>query len=138
MLGRRLFANCAICAVTAAVAAGGHEALAQAAPGGISRKTLTTTDMPGGKLVCIQMIADLDPGAQITRHTHPGIEAGYVMDGSATLSVKGEPDRTLKLGDGYAIPAETPHAALNGGQKTRLLITYTVEKDKPLASPAPA
>jgi quercetin dioxygenase-like cupin family protein len=43
----------------------------------------------------------------------------------------------LKVGDAFQIPADTPHA---GGAaataKTRLIITYVVQKGKPLATPA--
>jgi len=43
----------------------------------------------------------------------------------------------IKAGDAFQIPAETPHAGGKPGDaKSRLLITYVVEKGKPLASPA--
>ena len=42
----------------------------------------------------------------------------------------------LKPGDGFQIPPETPHAGGKPGEtKSRLLINYIVEKDKPLAKP---
>ena len=45
----------------------------------------------------------------------------------------------IKPGDGFQIPPETPHAGGKPGDaKSRILITYVVEKGKPLASPAPA
>ena len=135
MLSRRIFAGCALCAVTLS---GLSEAQAQAAPGGLSRKVLSSTDMPGGKLACVEVLAEIDPGFQVARHTHPGVESAYVLEGSMTLSVKDQPDRALKAGDFYQVAAEVPHAAVNGSAKTRILATYTVEKDKPLASPAPA
>jgi quercetin dioxygenase-like cupin family protein len=43
----------------------------------------------------------------------------------------------IKAGDALQVPAETPHAGGKPGEaKTRVLITYVVEKGKPLASPA--
>jgi hypothetical protein len=63
----------------------------------------------------------------VARHTHPGIESAYVLEGGFELPIQGQPTRTIKPGDGFQIPPETPHA---GG------ITYVVEKGKPLASPA--
>jgi len=43
----------------------------------------------------------------------------------------------LKIGDGFQIPPETPHAGGKPGDKTtRIAITYVVEKGKPLVSPA--
>lgn len=138
MLGRRMFANCAVCAIVAGSVAGTGSAFAQGTPGGITRKVLSSTDMPGGKLVCVEAMAEIDPGFLVARHTHPGVESAYVVEGSATLSVQGQPDRVLKAGDSYQVAAEVPHAAQNGAQKTRILVVYTVEKDKPLTSPAPA
>jgi quercetin dioxygenase-like cupin family protein len=51
--------------------------------------------------------------------------------------VKGQPDRAIKAGDGFQIPPEVPHSVRNGPEKSRVVATYIVEKDKPLASPAP-
>jgi quercetin dioxygenase-like cupin family protein len=43
----------------------------------------------------------------------------------------------LKAGDGFQIPPHTPHAGGKPGTaRTRVLITYILEKGKPLASPA--
>jgi quercetin dioxygenase-like cupin family protein len=43
----------------------------------------------------------------------------------------------LKTGDGFQIPPDTPHAGGAAGMtKSRVLITYVVEKGKPLASAA--
>ena len=132
MIGRRLFANCAICAIVAA------PGVANAQTPGLTRKVLSSTDMPGGKLVCVEAIAEIDPGFMVARHTHPGIESSYILEGEVTLMVAGQPDRAIKAGDHFQVPAEVPHAAKNGAKKTKILAVYTVEKDKPLASPAPA
>jgi quercetin dioxygenase-like cupin family protein len=69
----------------------------------------------------------------VARHTHPGIESSYVLEGEISLEVQGHPARTFKVGDGFQV---TPHGGKNGDKKTRLAINYIVEKDKPLASPA--
>jgi quercetin dioxygenase-like cupin family protein len=43
----------------------------------------------------------------------------------------------LKPGDSFQIPPNTPHAGgAAGTAKSRLVITYVVEKGKPLATPA--
>src|SRR5947207_9328190 len=46
-------------------------------------------------------IAELAPSVNIGRHTHPGLESGYVMDGEFTLLVEGKPPLALKAGDSY-------------------------------------
>ena len=71
-------------------------------------------------------------------HTEcPGIESAFVVSGGGTLSVKGQADRLLKAGEGYQVPPETPHSLRNGPEASRVVVTFIVEKDKPLSSPAP-
>jgi quercetin dioxygenase-like cupin family protein len=134
------FASCAICGITEFVAA---EAFAQgAAPAptpGVTRKILSQTDGPAPGYVTILAEAIIEPGVAVARHTHPGIESAYVLEGGFELPVQGQPTRTIKAGDAFQIPPETPHAGGKPGEtKSRILITYVVEKGKPLASPAPA
>ena len=77
----------------------------------------------------INVEAEIDPGVTVARHTHPGIESGYVLEGGLDLPIEGQPTRTLKPGDGFQVPPETPHAgAKNGDKKTRVAINYVVEK----------
>ncbi len=91
--------------------------------------------MPG--YVTINMEVEIEPGVMVARHKHPGIESGYVLEGGQDLPIEGHPTVVLKPGVGYQVPAETPHAgAKPGDKKTRIAITYVVEKGKPLASPA--
>ncbi|MFG1371082.1 cupin domain-containing protein [Xanthobacter oligotrophicus] len=138
MLNRRRFiSSCVICA-TAGFAATDADAQAPApAATGITRTVLGKTDLPGDKYVTILMTADLEPGFLVPRHTHPGIESSYVASGGGILLVKGQADRTLQAADGFQIAPEVPHAFKTGAEKTRLAITYVVEKDKQLATPAP-
>jgi quercetin dioxygenase-like cupin family protein len=134
MLNRRGFVNCAICTAVGLVAASG-EAGAQAP--GFTRKILQKIEYPGDKYVCVMVEVEIEPNGIIARHTHPGVESSYIISGSSTLSVKGQPDRVVNAGDGFQIPPEVPHSVRNGPDKTRVIANYTVEKDKPLASPAP-
>ena len=141
MLTRRGFAgvaSCAICAVTGFIAT---EVSAQGAPpaavAGVKRKVLSQLDGPMPGYVTINMEVEIEPGVTVARHTHPGIESSYVLEGGFELPVQGQPTRMLKAGDGFQIPPETPHAGGKpGDKKSRIAITYVVEKGKPLASPA--
>jgi quercetin dioxygenase-like cupin family protein len=73
----------------------------------------------------------------VGRHTHPGIESAYVLEGGFELPIQGQETRNMKAGDAFQIAPETPHAGGKPGtSKTRILITYVVQKDKPLATPA--
>jgi quercetin dioxygenase-like cupin family protein len=138
MLTRRGFAGCAICALTGFIAT---EASAQGAPAvtttGYTRKILSQVDGPTPGYVTILVEAELQAGGTIARHTHPGIESTYILEGSVEIPIEGQPTRSYKAGDHYQIPAGTRHA---GGKpsdtKVKLATTYVVEKDKPLVSPA--
>ena len=141
MLTRRGFAGFASCAACGLTGFMSTEASAQGAPAattpGVTRKILAQTDGPMPGYVTINAEAEIDPGVTVARHTHPGIESGYVLEGGFDLPIQGQPTRTLKPGDGFQVPPETPHAGSpNGDKKSRVAITYVVEKGKPLASPA--
>jgi quercetin dioxygenase-like cupin family protein len=135
MLKRRGFVSCAICAAVGLVASA-VEADAQGQPG-FSRTVLQKIEYPGDKYVSVLVAVEIEPNALVARHTHPGVESSYLVAGGGTLSVKGQPDRVLKPGDGFQVPPEVPHSLRNGSEKTRIAATFIVEKDKPLASPAP-
>ncbi|WP_029002811.1 cupin domain-containing protein [Azorhizobium doebereinerae] len=134
MLSRRGFVSCAICTAVG-FAAIAEDAGAQTP--GVTRTVLQKTEYPGEKYVSILMVAEFDANLKVARHTHPGLESTYLVAGGGTLSVKGQPDRVMAAGEGFQVPAEVPHSFQVGPEKVRLAITYVVEKDKPLASPAP-
>jgi quercetin dioxygenase-like cupin family protein len=136
MLSRRKFAACALCAVAGFAATAVGEANAQM-PAGIKRTILSKTDMPDGKYVALLVAVEIDAGVAVPRHTHPGVESAYCLDGSAQLSIKDQPDRMVKAGDSFQVPTETVHSAKIGDKPFKLVVTYTVEKDKPLATVVP-
>jgi quercetin dioxygenase-like cupin family protein len=132
------FASCAICAVAGFVAT---EASAQGAPPaattGLTRKVLSQMDGPMPGYVTIIVEVDIEAGATVARHTHPGIESGYVLEGGLELPIEGQPTLMLKPGDSFQVPVGTPHAGGKPAEKkTKITSTYVVEKGKPLASPA--
>jgi quercetin dioxygenase-like cupin family protein len=51
--------------------------------------------------------------------------------------VKGAGDRVLGPGESFLIPPEVPHLLQNKGATTKLIATYTVDRAKPLSTPAP-
>jgi quercetin dioxygenase-like cupin family protein len=132
------FASCAICLATGFAATDASaQGTAPAATAGVSRKVLSQMDGPAPGYVTLVVAIEIEPGVLIARHTHPGIESGYVIEGGLDLPIEGLPTVTLKPGDGFQVPVGRPHAGgKNGDQKTRIVSTYVVEKDKPLASPA--
>jgi quercetin dioxygenase-like cupin family protein len=100
-----------------------------AATPGVTRKISSQTDGPTPGYVTLLVEATIDPGVTVARHTHPGIESVYVLEGGFGLPIQGQPTRTIKTGDGFQIPPETPHAGGKPGDtNSRFLITYAVEK----------
>lgn len=75
-------------------------------------------------------------GATTGRHTHPGEEVSYVLEGEVKLEVEGEPTRVLHAGDVFLVPAGKVHNA-TAGSAGKVLANYIVEKGKPLTTPAP-
>jgi quercetin dioxygenase-like cupin family protein len=112
-------------------------ALAQApAPGGIKRTPLQKIEFPKGYNI-VTVIAEIPANTLAGRHTHPGIDTGYVLEGDATLIVEGKPDQALKAGDSYAVPAGIPHDVKTGAKGLKIMAVYVVEEGKPVATPAP-
>jgi quercetin dioxygenase-like cupin family protein len=104
---------------------------------GFSRTVLQRGDLsiPGREVV--SAIAEFQPGATVGAHTHPGEEAGYLLEGTLVFEQTGKPTVTLKAGETFFVPAGTVHNATNkGSARTRVLATYIVEKGKPIATPA--
>ncbi|HEX8845429.1 MAG TPA: cupin domain-containing protein [Pyrinomonadaceae bacterium] len=100
---------------------------------GIKRTDVQRHDLgvPGREV--IQVRVDFAPGVAFGRHSHPGEEIAYVLEGTLEYQVEGKPPVTLKAGEALFIPAGTIHAAKNVGSGNGAeLATYVVEKGKPL------
>lgn len=103
----------------------------------VTRTPVLTADVaaPGRQAVMVR--GEIAPGAGAPRHTHPGDEISYVLEGEAELLIDGEAPRLVKAGDGFVIPAGKVHGARNAGSvPLRFVGVYVVDKDKPLATPA--
>ena len=106
-----------------------------AQPSGIRRTELQRHDLSVAGREVVQVRVDFGPGAAFGRHTHPGEEIAYVIEGSLEYQVEGKPQVTLEAGEVLFIPAGTIHAARNVGKGNGAeLATYIVEKGKPLVA----
>ena len=101
----------------------------------IKRTVLRSIDYPAG-YTTVTAIVEIAPGTCAGRHTHPGIDSGYVIQGDFVLKIDGKPEQTLKAGDTYETSPREPHdgCSISGN---KLIDTFVIEKGKPLASPAP-
>jgi quercetin dioxygenase-like cupin family protein len=115
------------------VASGLALRLAHSQQTGVKRTELQRHDLsiPGREI--IQVRADFPPTAAVPRHTHPGEELVYVLEGALEFQLEGQPPVTLKAGEVLFVPGGTVHTAKNvsNGNST-VLSTYIVEKGKPL------
>ena len=104
---------------------------------GIKRTPLGTMDFPAGYQT-VKGYALIAPGMCSGRHTHPGIETSYILEGEIILEIDGQPEKHYKAGDPVEIPAGVVHdGCATADRAAKILTVHVVEKGKPLGSPAP-
>jgi quercetin dioxygenase-like cupin family protein len=114
--------------------AGAGVAIAQQT--GIKRTPLQKLDFPAGYNT-VTAIAEVPAGGAAGRHTHPGAETGYVLEGELELLIDGQPPMKIKAGESYQIPEGGVHDAKAGDKPFKVLGVYVVKAGEPLAKPAP-
>ena len=120
-----------------AAAIGGVATVLLAQQPGFTRKLLQDHDITAPDRHVVQALAEFVPGGVAGKHTHPGEEFGYVVEGTLQLEITGQPPRTVKAGESFYVPAGVVHDGKNiGSGPAKVLATYVVEKGKPVASPA--
>lgn len=105
---------------------------------GLTRTMVGKADVsvPGREAVVARV--EVAAGGRAGRHTHPGDEISYVLEGEMELLVDGQAPRVVKAGESFVVPAGTVHDAHNASAApVKLVGVYVVDKGKPLASPAP-
>jgi len=112
------------------------EGAAVAQQGGIKRTPLQKLDFPPG-FNTVTAIAEVPAGGAAGRHTHPGAETGYVLEGELELLIDGKPPLKVKAGESYQIPEGAVHDAKAGDKPFKVLGIYVVKAGEPLAKPAP-
>jgi len=108
-------------------------AVTQTQQPGSKRTPLQQHDLSAPGREVIQVRVDFDPGYVAPRHTHPGEEMIYVIEGTLHYQIEGQPDATVKPGDVLFVPSGAIHSVKNVGSGNGAeLATYVVEKGKPL------
>jgi len=106
--------------------------------------TLTRTEVqrvpfsvPGREIV--QVRTEIPEGVASGWHTHPGEEVGYIVAGTVQMEIRDGTTLVLHAGDGFCIPPDTPHNALDLGPGTGIMLsTYLVDVGRPLSAVATA
>ncbi len=92
---------------------------------GIRRRTLVS----GGGMM--QMLVQLDAGANLPAHQHPHEQIAYVLRGRLRFQV-GEESRELAEGDALLIPGNMPHG-VDVLENTLVLDTFSPPREDLLA-----
>lgn len=96
------------------------------------------TDVPMGGAAQTVIVTehDLKKGESTGLHIHHGVEMTYVKHGTVRLSILGQAPVDVPTGGSFKVEREMPHDALNTGDGTaELIITYVVDKGRPLKEP---
>jgi quercetin dioxygenase-like cupin family protein len=102
---------------------------------GLKRTVIRTVEYPPGYST-VTVVVELAPGTCTGRHTHPGLDSGYVLEGDLLLKIDGKPDQSANTGGSYEVPPGAVHdACTTAGLK--VIDAFVIERGKPLASPAP-
>ncbi|MQB45018.1 cupin domain-containing protein [Rhizobium sp. ICMP 5592] len=92
-------------------------------------------DVPAHEVV--QVRVDFLPGVLAARHSHPGEEIAYVIEGTLEYKLDGREPVTLSAGQSLFIPTGVAHSAQNVGTgKASELATYIVQKGQTLVVPS--
>jgi quercetin dioxygenase-like cupin family protein len=122
-------------ALIVATAFGTHVPRAQGP--GLKRTDLMRRDLSAPGREVVQTLVEFAPAAVGARHSHPGEELVYVVEGLLQYALDGKPPVVLQAGDVFFIPAGAVHEVTNlGTEPAAELATYIVEKGKPLLAPA--
>ncbi|KQW99603.1 cupin domain-containing protein [Flavobacterium sp. Root420] len=100
---------------------------------GIKRTNLQQHDLSIAGHETLQARIDFEPHTAFGKHSHPGEEVIYVLEGSLEYQINDDKPVTLKAGEVLFIPAGVVHSARNNSNaKASELATYIVEKGKPI------
>jgi quercetin dioxygenase-like cupin family protein len=132
--------RCAVPIAAAALMVGNALAVQPAPPPpvpGVTRADLQRHDLSMKGWETVHARIDIAPGAVAPRHTHPGEEVIYILEGELEYQIGDKPWLKVKAGDVLFVPAGVVHAARNRSSANGAeLATYIVEKGKPLLVPA--
>ena len=93
----RKFVLAATVSGVALLAALGAQTLLAQQPG-FSRTLLQKGDISAPGREAVQVRAEFEPGVAAGKHTHPGEELGYILEGTLVIEMEGKPPVTLNAG----------------------------------------
>lgn len=110
-----------------------HALAEQATLPSVGRTELLRQDLSAPGREVLHVLVDFAQGVEAPRHSHPGEELVYVVEGLLEYTLDGQPPIILKEGGTLFIPNGVVHSARNVGDGPAVeLATYIVEKGQPL------
>jgi quercetin dioxygenase-like cupin family protein len=124
------------CAAVLAAVVSGPTAFAQA-PEPLKRTVFQKVDYPGDKMATLLVLIEGVPNFVVVKNTHPGVEMGMILEGAVEFTIGDQPPKTFKVGETFLIPANKEHTVKFGPSDAKAIVTFVVEKDKPLTTAIP-
>ncbi|MEV5980960.1 cupin domain-containing protein [Streptomyces sp. NPDC052114] len=147
MINRRLLLRTSGAAAAGALGAAALSTSAEAAqpvvppagaPGptdGVTRTLLQEHPSPAEGWEAVQTLVRIPRHKESGRHSHPGVEVGYIIEGDVLMRFDDRPPLRLRTGDPFFIPEGVVHNAVNVGKVTTMMLsTYVVDETKPLVT----
>ncbi|MFH8625984.1 cupin domain-containing protein [Streptomyces vietnamensis] len=103
---------------------------------GVTRTLLQEHPSPAEGWEAVQTLVQIPRHKESGRHSHPGVEVGYIIQGDVLMEFDDRPPLRLRTGDPFFIPNGVIHNARNVGKVTTMMLsTYVVDETKPLVTP---
>lgn len=102
---------------------------------GVTRTLLQEHPSPAEGWETVQTLVQIPRHKESGRHSHPGVEVGYIVRGDVLMKFDDGPSLRLRTGDPFFIPSGAIHNAVNVGKVTTMMLsTYVVDEDEPLVT----
>lgn len=102
---------------------------------GVTRTLLQKHPSPAEGWDAVQTLVQIPRHRESGRHSHPGVEVGYIIRGDVLMEFDDRPPLRLRSGDPFFIPEGVIHNARNVGEVTTMMLsTYVVDGTKPLVT----
>jgi quercetin dioxygenase-like cupin family protein len=102
---------------------------------GVTRTLLQEHPSPAEGWEAVQTLVQIPRHKESGRHSHPGVEVGYIVRGDVLMEFDDRPPLRLRTGDPFFIPNGVIHNARNVGTVTTMMLsTYVVDETKPLVT----
>ncbi|MFH9863958.1 cupin domain-containing protein [Streptomyces sp. NPDC017202] len=113
----------------------GHHSFVPDPTAGVTRTLLQENPSPAEGWKTVQTLVEIPRRKESGRHSHPGVEVGYIVRGDVSMEFDDGTTLRLRTGDPFFIPSDTIHNARNIGTVTTMMLsTYVVDETKPLVT----